>query len=418
MDDRLDLELLDPSHLRAAREVAERLAAAGHRGWIVGGAVRDLALGRRPKDVDMVSGALPDQVEALFERTLGVGKAFGIILVQLAELEVELATFREDGSYADGRRPDQVVYGDSLELDAQRRDFTCNALYLDPRTGEVNDPTGGLPDLRAGRLRTVGEPARRFAEDGLRLLRMVRFQASHDLEPAPGLHAAARQCAGNLEGTSVERVLEELRRTFAWPNPARAYRTLADCGLLAEVAPWASGDVDLRAARLEHLPADLSDPVDPAAAALLVILESGDPSEMEQHLRSLKPSKALLTHWQQLLTLRSTCASLAGGDPDPAARARALREPAAPVALALALAGARAAGDADLATGLQSLQAWFAEHGDELRPAPLLSASDLIAAGIAPGPEIGRLLRALEDAQLRGEISDESGARAWLEREV
>ncbi len=418
MDDRLDLELLDPSHLRAAREVAERLAAAGHRGWIVGGAVRDLALGRRPKDVDMVSGALPDQVERLFERTLGVGKAFGIILVQLSELEVELATFREDGSYADGRRPDQVVYGDSLELDAQRRDFTCNALYLDPRTGEVNDPTGGLADLRARQLRTVGEPARRFAEDGLRLLRMLRFQASHDLEPAPGLHEAARRCASNLKGTSVERVLEELRRTLAWPKPARAYRTLEGCGLLAQVAPWATDDVDLRTATLEHLPEELNDPVDPAAAALLVILESSEASQLELHLRSLKPSKALLLHWQRIVSLRGICRSLVGEDPDPALRARTLREPAAPIALALALAGAKAAGDADLAAGLQSLQAWLSEHGSELRPAPLLSAKDLIAAGTAPGPAIGRLLRALEDAQLRGEVIDEAGARVWLEREA
>jgi tRNA nucleotidyltransferase/poly(A) polymerase len=198
--------------------VAERLAGAGHRVWLVGGAVRDLALGRQPKDLDLASAAVPEEVERLFDRTVSVGREFGTVLVLAGGRELQHTTFRSESGYADRRHPDRVAYGSSLEGDARRRDFTCNALYLDPLADEFRDPEGGLEDLRAGRLCAVGDAAERFREDGLRLIRMARFAARLDLEPAPELVAAARAEAGALEGVSPERTLGELERIFSGPR--------------------------------------------------------------------------------------------------------------------------------------------------------------------------------------------------------
>src|SRR5262245_13356451 len=158
---------------RAARAIAVVLARAGRRGWLVGGAVRGLALGVEPRDADLATAATPDEIERLFPRTYAVGKAFGTVVVHSGAADVQVTTFRTESAYKDARRPDEVRFGTSLEEDAARRDFTCNALYLDPLSDEFRDPTGGLDDLELRRLRCVGDPARRFAEDGLRLLRLA-----------------------------------------------------------------------------------------------------------------------------------------------------------------------------------------------------------------------------------------------------
>ena len=156
------LARMPPPALQLARSVCSRLAEGGHRGWIVGGAVRDLVLERPLVDLDLVSDALPDAVEGLFERTVSVGKSFGVVVVVMDGQEVEVATFRKERGYSDRRRPDEVEYALDPEVDARRRDFTCNALYLDPLTGEVRDPEGGLADLTSGRLRAVGDAGGRF----------------------------------------------------------------------------------------------------------------------------------------------------------------------------------------------------------------------------------------------------------------
>lgn len=422
MSSQLNLELFEPSQLRVARLVAARLREAGHVGLIVGGAVRDLILGLRPKDVDMVTDARPEQVEALFERTLGVGRAFGIMIVLLEDQQVELATFRLDGAYSDGRHPDQVTYGSTPEEDAQRRDFTCNALFLDPETAEVLDPVGGRDDIAGKRLDTVGEASRRFAEDGLRLLRMVRFEAQLGFRSASGLHGAAREAADNLRGVSPERILEELLRTFREPAPERALRTLAECDLLERVLPGTSEDADARGFALKALGDCSDDPVDRAATALAIVMEprpfeewNGASAEAaEQAARALKPSRQLLRHWQSLWELRREFPHVAGAEADPARRARALREPASAGALRLARAWASAGGESNLVAQLDSLTLWFEQHADALRPEAWLTARDLIAAGVPQGPELGALLRELEDGQLRGELDSAEKARDWL----
>jgi hypothetical protein len=230
--------------------VCQALGEAGYRGWVVGGAVRDLILGRDIKDVDLVSAALPDNVEALFERTVAVGKSFGIIVVVVDGQEVELATFRRERGYSDRRRPDEVEYASSPEEDARRRDFTCNAVYLDPLTGEVRDPAGGVEDLRAGILRAVGDAAGRFREDGLRILRMARFVSTLNLEPAPGLLAAAEREAEALSGVSAERVRDELSKMMRGGRPSRALEILVEGGHAERSLP-ALGSANEVGARLD-----------------------------------------------------------------------------------------------------------------------------------------------------------------------
>src|SRR5437867_2007197 len=177
---------------RAARTVAGVLGTAGHRTWLVGGAVRDLALGIEPKDADLASAARPEEIEALFPSTHAVGRAFGTVVVRCGTADLQVTTFRAEAGYDDARRPSHVRFGTTLVEDAARRDFTCNALYLDPLNDEFIDPTGGLADLAARRLRCVGDPVQRFAEDGLRLLRLARLAAEHGLAIDQATHAGAR----------------------------------------------------------------------------------------------------------------------------------------------------------------------------------------------------------------------------------
>ncbi|MDF1838602.1 MAG: CCA tRNA nucleotidyltransferase, partial [Planctomycetota bacterium] len=224
--------LLAPERREAVLSVARVLEAAGHRAWLVGGAVRDLFLGQDVGDLDMVSAALPDEVVKLFPGAREVGRSFGIVQVLGAGQWIELATFRLERGYSDGRHPDEIRYTDSLEKDAGRRDFTCNAMYWDPIALELADPKGGLADLQQGVLACVGEARGRFEEDGLRLLRMARFLARLDLEPAKGLFEAAAESRSSLRGVSGERILQELRRMSEGPRPVKALEALANSQLL------------------------------------------------------------------------------------------------------------------------------------------------------------------------------------------
>src|SRR5688572_25680129 len=168
---------MPPELAQAARWIAAELGGRGRRAWLVGGAVRDLALEREPKDADLASAALPEEIERLFPRTHAVGRAFGTVVVSCGTLDLQVTTFRAESCYDDARRPSAVRFSSRLEEDAARRDFTANALYLDPLSDELVDPTGGLADLQSGRLRCVCAPSERFADDGLRMLRPTRLEA-------------------------------------------------------------------------------------------------------------------------------------------------------------------------------------------------------------------------------------------------
>jgi putative nucleotidyltransferase with HDIG domain len=223
----------------AAAQIVARLRAAGHQAYFVGGCVRDLLLGREPQDFDVATSALPDEVLTLFEKTFAVGAHFGVVLVCTGEPEIttEVATFRSDGVYSDGRHPDAVRFSSSPEEDVKRRDFTINGMLLDPANNQVLDYVGGRNDLQAGLVRAIGDPGDRFAEDKLRMLRAVRFAArfAFDLESRTAI--AIRKLAPAVSQVSRERVRDELTRMLTEGHAQRAFEMLDATGLLVQVLP-------------------------------------------------------------------------------------------------------------------------------------------------------------------------------------
>ncbi len=219
--------------------VLRRLGAAGYRSWLVGGAVRDLLLhrGRDANDFDVATPALPEQVAALFPKVIPTGIEHGTVTVLVSGEPIEVTTFRGEGAYTDGRRPESVTFHEDLEADLARRDFTMNALALDPLAGEFRDPFGGEADLRRRLVRAVGDPVARFGEDGLRPMRAVRFaaQLGYDLDPAT--QAAIPGALPVVRKVSRERVADELTRLVIAPDAPRGVQLMRSTGLLGIVLP-------------------------------------------------------------------------------------------------------------------------------------------------------------------------------------
>ena len=225
----------------ASRELADRICVklqqSGHQAYLVGGCVRDVLLGKNPSDYDISTDARPERVQELFPRSVAVGAKFGVILVVENGDEVEVATFRSDIGYTDGRHPDHVVYADSPQDDVRRRDFTINGLLMDPRTREVLDFVDGRADLRAGVVRAIGDPHVRFAEDKLRMMRAVRFAARFNFRIDPGTLAAAKLLAPQVTQVSPERIREELTKLLTEGAARRGFELLDETGLLQVVLP-------------------------------------------------------------------------------------------------------------------------------------------------------------------------------------
>jgi poly(A) polymerase len=225
----------------AARELAEQICTTlrnnGHQAYLVGGCVRDLLLNRDPSDYDISTDARPERVQELFPRSSAVGAKFGVILVVEDGAEVEVATFRSDVGYSDGRHPDRVVYTDSAKEDVRRRDFTINGLLMDPGTREVLDFVGGRADLCNGIVRAIGDPRARFAEDKLRMMRAVRFAARFGFAIEPGTFEAAQGLAAQVKQVSPERIREELTKLLTEGAARTGFELLDETGLLAVVLP-------------------------------------------------------------------------------------------------------------------------------------------------------------------------------------
>ena len=409
-----------PEGLRdGARHVASVLSGAGHRVYLVGGAVRDLALGIEPVDADLATSATPDEVERLFANTHAVGKAFGTVVVHEHGLDFQVTTFRTEAGYHDARRPAEVRFGSSVEEDAARRDFTCNALYLEPLTDEILDPTGGLEDLEARRLRCVGKAEERFAEDGLRLLRLARLAARFGFEVEPATLAAAARAASALRGVSAERVLGELERMAEGRAPGRALALLREIGvlpLLPGTGPVLHADPASLEARCTAVAA-----LGPACGSVRFLAALLRPSgaiafpTARDAVLELRPSRALLdgivAAWALEPELGACLEQLAGGRARRSRWVRLARAPAFEDACALWTAwnGER------LARELETLRARARElRPDELVPRPFLVSDDLARAGIPRGPRWSQLLRQAEELQLDGELANLEQARAWL----
>ncbi|HLP76231.1 MAG TPA: CCA tRNA nucleotidyltransferase, partial [Candidatus Paceibacterota bacterium] len=219
-----------------AINIVRSLQTAGYPAFWVGGCVRDFLLGREPKDYDIVTSALPDEIEKLFKRTIPVGRKFGVIIVLEGGHEFQVATFRAESDYQDGRHPEQVTFGDAM-ADARRRDFTVNGLFYDPIRDELHDWVGGKADLASRVVRTIGSPAERFGEDHLRMLRAIRFAAQLGFEIESATFAALRENAAKIQSISAERIRDELLKLFSPPHGARGLDLLRDSGLIEHVFP-------------------------------------------------------------------------------------------------------------------------------------------------------------------------------------
>src|SRR4029077_479110 len=235
---------LSSEKAQEAIRIARTLRGQGHSAYLVGGCVRDLLLGREPADYDVATSATPQQVMQLFPQTFAVGAQFGVVLVPVRRdtglrdnYPIEVATFRSDGAYSDGRHPDEVQFSTDARLDVQRRDFTINGLLLDPDTREVLDYVGGRDDLQRGIVRTIGPAHQRFAEDKLRMLRAVRFAARFGYTIDNQTFAAIRELAAQIHQVSHERVRDEILKMLTEGRARCAFELLDQANLLEQVLP-------------------------------------------------------------------------------------------------------------------------------------------------------------------------------------
>jgi poly(A) polymerase len=409
----------DRALFEGAEKVARILADRGFQALFAGGCVRDLLLGKEPKDYDVVTDATPDEVTRIFRRTVQVGAAFGVVRVLLGRgQEYEVATFRRDVGYSDGRRPDEVVYTRSAEEDVARRDFTVNALLFDPFRGEVLDHVGGRRDLEARVIRAVGEPEHRFQEDRLRMLRAVRFAARLGFEIEPRTLTAVQREAARIVEVSVERIVSELDGLFLASDPLRGLRLLEESGLFAALFPeLAARGEEARARRLAAFGrlAAASRALDDEPArcvAWAILFEGTPPRELEARLRGLKLSRDR----QRRIAALVAAAPLLERAPHPA--------PASLVRLAIGPEGAACAAFQEALLGpehpavarLALLHAELAAR--PLPPLPLVTGQDLMALGLRPGPEFKALLEAVEAEALERRLDSRDAALDFLRRRL
>lgn len=424
-DDHIRLVVASPdssSDLRAAAtEVVRALRHAGFTAYFAGGCVRDELLGRTPSDYDVATDALPDRVRGLFKNTAAVGASFGVILVKIAGAVIEVATFRADGSYSDARRPDSVTFS-TADADAHRRDFTVNALFLDPLapagTGVI-DFVGGQADLKACVLRAVGDPDQRLAEDHLRALRAVRLSAKLGFAIEAATAAAIRRHASDLRGVSRERIGDELRQIFEHPSRARAVERIHELGLEGSILDGGRGDVPPMSPRApRRLMAAISAQASPVAALACWIADlfpglmdaavPGIAGRVRQALcLSNTEDEALSGTLKVWLAIRERWSTR------PVAERKRLAV-ARPFTDALAMLDAE---DSDAAAAVRYDVAVLAADGVGLAPAPVLTGDDLIAGGARPGPKFRTVLDRVYDAQLEGRVA-EKGAAMELARSL
>jgi len=428
-----------------ANSICNTLIREGHQAFLVGGCVRDLLLGREPEDYDVSTDATPERVTFLFRDSVAVGAQFGVIIVPLDGHKVEVATFRSDIGSADGRHPERVVFSSSPEQDVQRRDFTINGLLMRHDSGEILDFVGGQSDLRAGIIRSIGEPTRRFAEDKLRMLRAVRFSARFGFQIEPETFAAIRLHAHEIGQVSAERIREELTKLLTEGGARRGTELLDESGLLRPILPEVAvmqgveqppqfhpeGDVWTHTLlMLEGLPAGSS-----ATLAWGVLLhdvgkpptfrpvsETGDRIRFNGHVDvGVRLAQVILQRLrfsnqdsEQILALIANhmrfkdVSRMRASTLKRFIRLRHFDEHLALHRL-------------DCLSSHRHLDAYdFVRRTleetpvEEIRPARLLTGNDLQRLGYRPGPLFSKILRALEDAQLEGLVRSRGEAVAFV----
>lgn len=425
---------------RAAVHIVRVLASAGHTAYLAGGCVRDALLGATPADVDIATDATPPRVKALFPRTQEVGQAFGVMIVHIPAKDVngdrrhpdpvvEVATFRADGPYADARRPDHVTFSDP-ESDARRRDFTINALFLDPLappdealrgvgpdrlSGRIIDYVGGVADLKAGLIRAVGNPEERLREDHLRALRAVRFAARLGFSIDPRTAEAITRHASNLRGVSRERIGDEVRRMLLHPSAPCSIEYLRRLGLDSPVL----GDVHLEAPlALSPKCGDIPDAQKRAMTFLAAWLTARHRhqtgtitwlSDENQVARISSTRAALCLSNDETAALRDVLAIVAALDGWQSFRVARHKRLASKSMFDSALAFF-AATSPTLAAEIQSDVSRHKSDGIGVHPERFVTGEDLIGIGGKPGPAFKRVLEEVYDAQLEGQVRSKDEA--------
>jgi len=428
-----------------AKAIVQRLQKAGFAAFWVGGCVRDFLLGREPQDFDIATDARPEQVEKLFQKTIPVGKKFGVMVVVENGQQFQVATFRAEADYRDGRHPEKVVFANA-EADALRRDFTVNGLFYDPLTQKTHDWVGGEIDLRAKIIRTIGSPEERFGEDHLRMLRAVRFAAQLGFEIKLETLAAIKSLASKIKAISAERIRDELLKLFRPPHAARGLVLLRDSGLLEPLLPELAATVACEQSpdyhpegsvfnhiglMLEKMPAnadeslawsvllhDIAKPVtaerDAATGKIHFYGHEKTGAEMaEKILQRLRFPKrqteeiviCVRNHMQFKDVMQMRKATL---------RRLLLRE-TFPLELELhRLDCLGSSGDLEHYHFLVGQAAELATQ-PAIRP-PLLTGDDLIRLGLKPGKALGALLAEIREKQLADELQTPRAAKAWVKK--
>ena len=432
------------------RELAERICAvlreAGCQAYFVGGCVRDLLLQREPADYDVATDATPDRVQDLFPGSVTVGARFGVVIVMQDSVQVEVATFRSDLAYSDGRHPDGVVFSHTAEEDVRRRDFTINGLLLDPRTDEVLDYVGGRADLKAGIVRAIGEAGARFAEDKLRMLRAVRFAARFGYRIETQTFSAIRSQAAQIAVVSAERVRDELTRILTEGAGRRGFELLDESGLLEVVLPEISrmkgveqppqfhpeGDVWIHTLlMLEKLPAEVS----PTLAWSVLLHDVGKPptfappraagdrirfdghveigvalarkicERMRFSNEETEQIAALVANHMRFMDVERMRTSTLKRF----ARLPQFKEEH------LELHRLDCLSSHQQLNSYEFVRRFLAETPpEEVRPARLVTGDDLLGLGLQAGPRFREILDAVEEAQLEGKIASREEALGFV----
>lgn len=428
----------------AATDIARRLQQAGHTAYFAGGCVRDELRGTTPEDYDIATSARPGEVQKLFPHTQAVGAHFGVILVMEHGHAFEVATFRSDHEYIDGRRPEMVTFS-TPEEDAARRDFTINGMFFDPVAGSLIDFVGGRADLAADTLRAIGDPASRFHEDKLRLLRAIRFAARFNFEIDPPTWDALRSRSADIHVVSAERIREELVKILSHPNRVRGFDLLDHSGLLREILPEVEalkgceqppqfhpeGDVFVHTRlMLELLPPDAP----PLVVLSVLFHDIGKPPTFRYHA----DEDRIRFNGHDRVGAEMTTAIMerlrfSRSDTDTVVEAVRQHMVFKDVKnmrtskLKRFMARDGFAGEMELhrvdclsshgaLDNLEFLQTKSEEFASEpLIPPPLINGRDLIALGWRPGPSFGPILEAVQTAQLEGTLTTREEALAWVQ---
>ena len=430
---------------RTARKVIARLHEHGHIAYFAGGCVRDMVRGLMPKDYDIVTDARPDTVQKLFPRTVAVGAHFGVIIVLENGFQFEVATFRSDDAYIDGRHPSAVHFS-SPEEDAQRRDFTINGMFYDPVAERVIDLVGGQTDIGAKLVRAIGEPAKRFAEDRLRMLRAVRFATALNYEVDKKTWEALVANAASIDQISAERIRDELVRIFLSANRVRGWDLLDSSGLMRAILPeleamkgvlqpeqfHPEGDVFVHTRlMLQLLPAEVSVPLvfavlfhDVAKPVTATVDKTGrirfnehdriGTQMTEAIMRRLRFSSAEIEATMEMV--RQHMVFKDAPNMRVAKLKRFMARPTFEDELELHRVDCESSHR--MLDNYEFLMRKREEFANEpIIPPPLVRGDDLIAFGLKPGPKFGEILEAVETRQLEGTLVTRDEALDWVKRE-